>query len=346
MSLRGLNNRSKKGAIMPAYVDTMFSGKGVIPWHKQGTVIEGTADVGEAIKLSGLDFPIVKDNIPHTKTGEPTDFSLIYRGDTNKPFQTVSNGYRVHQNEEIFSFMDSICANGAKFHTAGSLFGGAKIWMLAQFPKELRIMGTDDITKQYLLATSSHDGSMSTVLCDSEIRVVCDNTRRMALAEAATRGLMRFSHKGKALETKLPQVQKFFGIIGDRVEEREKLYNEMAHRLMSRVAVEDILAALYPLEEGEDDVTKSFNHFHHEAVKNLWEDNDAGQISKIAGTAYSFFQAVIRYEDHYRSPRNNYASRNAERSMDNLLFGEGFKVKETAARLITKDLPHLTYNPF
>ena len=47
------------------------------------------------------------------------------------------------------------------YETAGALGNGATVWGLAKLPNDSRILGTDDITKNYLLFCGAYDGSMA-----------------------------------------------------------------------------------------------------------------------------------------------------------------------------------------
>ena len=48
------------------------------------------------------------------------------------------NRYKPIQNEEGFAFLDGVLEEyGARYETAGSLYGGSQVWMLAHLPRHL-----------------------------------------------------------------------------------------------------------------------------------------------------------------------------------------------------------------
>jgi phage/plasmid-like protein (TIGR03299 family) len=68
--------------------------------------------------------------------------------------------------------------------TAGTLGQGETVWLLASIPSMTFGRG-DDMNKAYLLFKNSHDGSGKFVAMPTMIRVVCQNTLRMALGADA-----------------------------------------------------------------------------------------------------------------------------------------------------------------
>ena len=60
---------------------------------------------------------------------------------------------------------------GAHYHTAGSLNGGEDVWYLLKLPTELRL--GQDLTEDFLLATTNHSASGRCRVLPTKIRVVC-----------------------------------------------------------------------------------------------------------------------------------------------------------------------------
>jgi len=149
---------------------------GEVPWHGLGTRVEGSATSEVAIQAAGLDWDVTTEPL-YLADGRPVDRMACIRSDTKAILGTVSPRYCPVQNRDAFTFLDSLTmANELHYETAGSLGQGERVWMLARVPGELRVAGTDDVTKPYLLLTNCHDGTGALRCLFTGVRVVCNNT--------------------------------------------------------------------------------------------------------------------------------------------------------------------------
>ena len=114
--------------------------------------------------------------VPHRKA--------VVRTDIRRVLAVMTDRYVPVQNREAFSFFDTVVSAGeAIYHTAGSLRGGRRIWVLAKLPGDLRVSQTD-ILEKYILLVNSHDGSAAVTMRPTTIRVVCNNTLTGAVGAA------------------------------------------------------------------------------------------------------------------------------------------------------------------
>ena len=218
---------------------------GEAPWHKLGTKLENPATAAEAIEAAGLNYNV--ELVPlFTQAGIPVPRRQgVIRSDTNQILGTVGQGYTPIQNSEAFQFLDSVVADGGlRYHTAGALGKGERIWMLAKLPGHIRVKNTEDITDKFLLLHNSHDGSSCLRVHFTPIRVVCQNT--LAIAERNGRGQgIRIMHKGN-LESKVHEAQKVLGLANRFYDDLQPKIDLLAGYIPTRDQLQQFFSTLYP----------------------------------------------------------------------------------------------------
>ena len=158
---------------MPALVETMFSVRET-PWHELGTIVNDAPTSEDALRISGLDWKVVQDDV-FTDSGELiSGYKANIRDTDRKILGVVSDRYKVVQNTDAFSFTDELLGQGVRYETAGSLQDGRRVWLLARMPKEY-IGGSDEICP-YLVFSNSHDGTGAVKVAITPVRVVCNNS--------------------------------------------------------------------------------------------------------------------------------------------------------------------------
>ena len=158
---------------MPALVETMFSVRET-PWHGLGTIVNDAPTSEDALRISGLDWKVMQDDV-FTDSGERiTGYKANIRDTDRKILGVVSDRYKVVQNTDAFSFTDELLGQGVRYETAGSLQDGRRVWLLARMPKEYT--GGDDKICPYLVFSNSHDGTGAVKVAITPVRVVCNNS--------------------------------------------------------------------------------------------------------------------------------------------------------------------------
>jgi len=179
------------------YRNTMaFTGQR--PWHKLGVQFEEEFTSAEAIAAARLDYPVSKEQLYRLRSDlrpgmvEPTEAFATINGHSQEILGIVGDGYEVLQNSEAFDFFDLLLKeSGGKLQTAGAIGKGEKVWMLAKLPEVFYPLAGDGV-EQYLLGTTSHDGTMKTEVRMTSIRVVCSNTFNLAMK--GSRGVISIRH--------------------------------------------------------------------------------------------------------------------------------------------------------
>ena len=162
--------KTAAGADAMAYV-------GETPWHGLGAKLDENSDMETWAQASGLDFEL--DTVP-VQNGNIVlnNKNIVYRKDTEVGLSVVSDNYKLVQPREVLEFFADYVEGTAKLETAGVLHDGKRYWAMAKIDGEIDIAG--DISKPYILLSSSCDGSLATQARLTTVRVVCNNTLSMA----------------------------------------------------------------------------------------------------------------------------------------------------------------------
>jgi phage/plasmid-like protein (TIGR03299 family) len=186
--------------------DTAMYANGEAAWHGLGTVVEHSPSPAEALRLSGLDWKVVKspsiiaeywDENGNMEDAISTKNVATIRQDTGDILGLVSPSYQVVQNEELFDIAYELGAD-VRVETAGSLDNNKKIYIMLR-GDTFDVGSENDSVTQYLGLFNSFNGTLSLSGLPTSIRVVCANTLNMALSQGG-RNLYRIKHTGEMTE--------------------------------------------------------------------------------------------------------------------------------------------------
>lgn len=289
---------------MSANVETMMYVRET-PWHGLGTKVLEAPTSADALRLAGLDWNVNPMPIYTADGFEIPNYKVNMRDKDNKPLGIVTDKYSIVQNADAFAFTDNLVddATGVKYETAGSLQGGKKIWLLAKMPST-KIVG--DEVEPYVCFTNSHDGTGAVRVCMTPIRVVCNNTLNMALKQAKRSWSCK--HMGN-IAGKLDEAKNTLFMANEYMEELAKVGDRLANTSVTREAVEDMVKAMFPIEDADSDRKKA-------NMKKLRDDFMVcmfmPDILKFDKTAWQVVNAASDFVGHTTPNRNtkSYAENN------------------------------------
>ncbi len=315
------------------------------PWQSHGHAMTGAAstDVDAAIRSAGLDWEVRKVDLRCADTLDAVpDFSAIRRGDTGAILGVVGPDYEPYQNRSMFDVFTDLARvsrddGGLPFtiETAGAFQGGKVVWALAHLP-DLGIRIGDDESKTYLLVSNGHTGNRRLIIAPTTIRVVCQNTLRMAEAQARENR----RHPGLAGGFTLKHVSG----IHEAVNEAKAAFAATiaAHRVTkaawNRLAdvplTAKLEAALMTQVFGtpgpdETDRAKAIRVSRQNRLAAI----AAGPTSQVRGTKDTLFSAlaaIVEFVDHDRVSRRADGGDTGESRLFSATFGSGAEVKERA----------------
>lgn len=334
--------------IINGQASMMYAGRE--PWHGLGVRVEKEVTADAALKLSGLDWQVVKKEIC-TKGNAEVDgikvvgqnvpgFMATVRASDNKVLGVVSDNYQVIQNEEAFNILDTLVGEGlAMFHTAGSIFGGKRVFVTCKLPGEINV-GPDKVNKYLALATS-HDGSMSLHIKWTPIRVVCWNTMSAAFrirggrVQATDSVSIRHSPN---YESRIKEIREILGLTDVYYSRVEETFQKLIETPMSEYELKQFGEVLYqPTQEDEqgNPVVTQYTTNKRDELLSLFVHGVGNDTADVKNTRWAALNAVTEQIDHHRNywPSKRGGNSNDSR-MDSVIWGTGAAIKKRALNLL------------
>lgn len=318
-------------------VETMFSGSKQTPWHGLGKILDGTLTSAVALKESGLDWgvrlePVQIVNQEWRREQEPVPAVAIVRDTDARVLGASGIGYRPVQNATLFAVGDTLRDAGARWETAGSLYGGKRVWALMRTEEGPDAEVADgDRMRSYLLLANAHDGLRCAEVLLTTVRVVCANTYRLATLGAGS-GLLRFRHTAN-VELRVQQAAELLMKAKDRYAEFLEVARELNKHPMKKDAQIRLLADALTIKLGTDmkvDGTRAAKKLDV-AIACLEAERAAAADPDSAWIA---FNGVTRFTTHQARVLGT-AQQQAEKRLDNTIWGPTAVINDRAFELAT-----------
>jgi phage/plasmid-like protein (TIGR03299 family) len=294
--------------------DYMVSGRGEVPWHGMGAVLDGVLTSDQAIKEARLTWAVEQTPV-YTATNFAEaipGYVANVRNDTKEVLGIVSQRYHVAQNKDVFAFADNLIENGkvkCTYETAGSLFNGRRVFMLVNMP-EGRIV--EDTYKPYLCLSNSHDGSACLQVFLTAIRVVCNNTLTAALNTARRKFSIRHL---SVMEQRKSEAIKTMGAASKYFHDLEAFATRLAGK---KVNIVKVLDRLFPVYADMSKRQINSNREVKDLIRNLLKRKD--DLQNFKGTAWGAYSAIADYRSN-AEPRRKTATY-ADHKMAQFLDGD------------------------
>jgi phage/plasmid-like protein (TIGR03299 family) len=312
-----------KETTMPAAVETMMFA-GATPWHGLGTQVSEDITIADAIVESGLDWRVGLKPL-QTTDGIPVNHRATYRESDGAIFGVVGPRYTPLQNSDAFSwFQPFLDAGECKLHTAGSLHGGQKVWVLAQLNRDCSEIVPGDEVCKFILLSNSHDGTTSIRVGYTPIRVVCINTMAYAHSHKNSK-LIRIRHTNGSKQ-KMDDLRDIMDNINAGFEATAEQFRFLASRTYNQKDIEKFVKVMLDIKP-EDEVKTRTQNIIDDIMGRI--EGPKQSASNVRGT---WWAAMNGYNEYL-----NYAKgRSTSNRLDSLWFGQGaienLKVLETATQ--------------
>ena len=249
----------------------------------------------------------------------------------------VSQRYQEVQPREILEFYRDLTEQADfELETAGVLKGGRKFWALAKTGQSTALKGKD-VSNGYILLATACDGTLATTAQFTSIRVVCNNTLAISLADKSG-GVVKVPH---STVFDADKVKNQLGISINQWNEHMYQMKQLTERRITQAQATNYLNRLF---NDVDDSLIMFptNNKTQKAVPNAKAMNQimtmfngqgrGADLDSARDTAYGLLCAVTEFVDHERRAMST------DHRLDSAWFGTGANLKqkglEEAMRLI------------
>lgn len=296
---------------MSAEVETMFFTGREKPWHGLGTMVENAPDSREALIAAGLDWTVIQKPV-FTQDGVLIKgYYANVRDYDGSVLGVVTNRYKVVQNRDAFSFTDELLGDGVRYETAGSLMGGKKTWILARLPEKYIIQGEQIMP--YLVFSNTHDGSGAIKIAMTPIRVVCNNTLNLALANASR--VWSIHHTGDTV-AKLEDAKETIYRANEYMAELGKTFDVLSRKKVTDATMKEYVEMLLPIADDASQTTEKNVLKQREDI--VLRYKYAPDLKDVPKSGYRLVNAVSDFATHAKPLREtkNYQENLFIKTMD------------------------------
>ena len=302
------------------------------PWHKLGVQFDQEFTSAEAIAAARLDYPVTKEQLYRLRSDlgvgrtEPIEAYATINGHTQDVLGIVGDGYEVLQNREAFNFFDILLLeSGGKLQTAGAIGKGEKVWMLAKLPEIFYPLAGDGV-EQFLLGTTSHDGTMKTEVRFTDIRVVCQNTFNLAMC--GSKGVISIRHtcqmrqKLEMAAMVMLRYKEHFDIVSDQ-------FSKLASVKIDDAWIDEYLGRLIGNPENvADGRGRTIMENKIKLIEGRLAFGKGVDLPGVVGTAWWALNAMVEHADYDLKAKGQ--STDESRRTQSILFGRAAELKQQA----------------
>lgn len=308
---------------------------GETPWHGLGNKLSPNQPIEVWAEQAGMDWTIESSDVSyyanHAAGGKLImpfpDNKVLYRSDTLEPLSVVSQRYQEVQPSEILEFYRDLTEQADfELETAGVLKGGRKFWALAKTGQSTALKGKD-VSNGYILLATACDGTLATTAQFTSIRVVCNNTLAISLADKSG-GVVKVPH---STVFDADKVKNQLGISINQWNEHMYQMKQLTERRITQAQATNYLNRLF---NDVDDTLIMFptNKKTQKAVPNAKAMNQimtmfngqgrGADLDSARDTAYGLLCAVTEFVDHERRAMST------DHRLDSAWFGTGANLKQ------------------
>lgn len=315
-------------------------------WTRGGTAVEA-GSASEAATQAGLNWEVSPVPIQAYRNRNVNPYEVvtdyfqvprkqgILRLDTEQVIGVVGEKYKVVQNMEVFSALDSLVDSGeARYTAAGEYNNGANIWMIMELPNGVQV--ANDPHAAYLLVQSSHDGSGAVRIRPIIERIWCRNQINKLITKGKKNDYTYTMKHTTNAKLSVEDIRAITQLTYQSIAEYEEVASHLLSRQASTQRARDIFRSIWALpstveSKPYDLLTQgerrqqTLAYAARDTAMAIYQESSTQE--NIRGTDFGIWQAVVEYADHH-------ASGGAERLAVATLSGRNDTIKNKALSLV------------
>lgn len=311
-----------------------------VPWHGLGFKVSNDMTPAQMLKAAKIDWSVSKRPLfiggwqekDGKKTAKingnahisKTAFALC-RDEDDSELSVVGASYRPVQNKDAMGFFSKFIEAGhMTMETAGSLYNGRYVWVLAKIGSSFSLANGDKV-EGYLLLCSPHVHGKSLLIQFTPVRVVCWNTLMASVgdnwgknAKAQAIGQFRMPHSIEFTDDVKEAAEVTLGVAKEQLDGFEQVARLLSKKRVSdedtqeyfldvmRIDHDDFKVAAESEGMGRQKGAKMLELFHQALEKAPGQD-----LATARGTLWGALNAVTYVADHQQGGTRDIGLKNA-----------------------------------
>jgi phage/plasmid-like protein (TIGR03299 family) len=318
-------------------------------WVQAGTAVNA-GSASEAARQAGLDWNVQLADMEAIVTNSVSEFETVTdhysvpkrqavlklgKDNTNEVIGVVGDKYKIVQNMEVFSALDTLVDSGdARYTAAGEYNNGANIWMVMELPTGIQV--ANDPHAAFLLVQSSHDGSCAVRIRPIIERLFCSNQINRIIKGKHKNAYTYVMKHTTNSELSVNDIRNITQLTYDSIQQYETVASTLLQRKVDERQVRNIFKSVWALPS---EIEQTPEHLLSQgqrrqrtialtARESAWTIYSQSPTQEnIRGTAFAAWQAVIEHADHY-------ASGGTDRRAIATISGRNDRIKDKALDLV------------
>lgn len=259
--------------------------------------VKSAAEAMEIANCSWIAEPI--NTITESGKSIPIYFKskAIVRSDTGNVIGQVGKRYNIIQNNDAFSFFDTICEKfNANYSYVHILNHGSKIILSAQLTDNTVLVRPNDEVQTYINLINTFDGSMPLTAMSYYKRLVCSNG--LIVSGKTKRSVIK--HTGN-FENKIQEAMRILNISLSNIQKFEENSKILANKMLDSKQVDSFLNSVLNGLKSQRKLNQA------KKIEDLFTSGQGNG----KGSAWDLYNGYVEWIDYHRSNDNETRNANA-----------------------------------